>query len=140
MWRQWQRFISLSCLSSIASLFVTSVTLSSLAKALFPHFINPIEYLVNHISSFSQSIHKVSNHHRLEWFVNCIFSFLQYNLMWIIIYQMVCIIFGGQVFYQVMNQSALSKDLLNLHKTPFYVLLAKPLTLLPYKSACGTSY
>ena len=46
---------------------------------------------------------------------------------------MVCIIFGGQVFYQVMNLSALSKDLLNLHKTPSNVLLAKLLTLHPYK-------
>ena len=53
---------------------------------------------------------------------------------------MVCIIFGGQAFYQVTNLSALSKDLLNLHRTPFYVLLAKPLTLRPYKSACGNSY
>ena len=41
MWRWRQRFTSLVCLSSLVSLFFTSVIFSSSSKSLFPHFIDP---------------------------------------------------------------------------------------------------
>ena len=41
MWRWWQRFTGLVCLSSIISLSFTFVTFSSLSKPLFPRLIGP---------------------------------------------------------------------------------------------------
>ena len=41
MWRWQPRFTSLVCLSSLVTLFFTSVTFSSSSKPLFPHFIDP---------------------------------------------------------------------------------------------------
>ena len=41
MWRWWQGFTSLVCLSSLVSLFFTSLAFSSSSKSLFPYFIDP---------------------------------------------------------------------------------------------------
>ena len=41
IWRWWQRFTSLVCLSSLVSLSFTSVMFFSSSKPLFPHFIDP---------------------------------------------------------------------------------------------------
>ena len=41
MWMRRLRFTSLAYLSSLVSLFFTSVMLCSLSKSLFPHFIDP---------------------------------------------------------------------------------------------------
>ena len=41
MWRWRQGLTNLVCLSSLVSLFFTSVTFSSSSKSLFPHFIDP---------------------------------------------------------------------------------------------------
>ena len=64
MWRRRQKFTNLVCLSSLVSLFFTSVTFSSSSKSLFLHFIYPSTLTVcthdlwnNPNLSFSQSVH-----------------------------------------------------------------------------------
>ena len=72
MWRRRHRFTSLFCLSSLVSLFFTSVTLCSSSKSLFPHFIGPSTLratykTLNNLSIIFNCSHSLYIRHTKPW-------------------------------------------------------------------------